>query len=113
MTDFEEKFNEFREEFRKAALNGGIEYSVEQPLSLSYHGTIVFSTCFGDIKIAVADTYLCCHNNIFDDLFSKDDINKLNVMVGKQLRKSDIDSKKRLISSLREQIRILEKEIAS
>lgn len=77
MTEFETRLSEFREDFRKAALNGFIPYTVTpEPENSSYVATMRFHlNCDGvsmSISITVAKTFVCYHNQIFENLFRND-----------------------------------------
>lgn len=109
MTNFEQKYQEFREAFREAVLNKEIRYEVKPAYTCGFNGVI---TLYIDnnrkVEISVSDNHLCYHNEIINDIFNDDDISKLNSIINEH----NLLIKRNRLEQLKKEIVELEKEVA-
>lgn len=109
MTNFEQKYQEFREAFREAVLNKEIRYEVKPPYTYGYNGVItLYIENNRKVEISVSDNSLCYHNEIIDDVFNDDDIEKLNSIINEH----SLVVKRNRLEQLKKEIVELEKEVA-
>lgn len=109
MTNFEQKYQEFREAFREAVLNKEIRYEVKSAYTSGFNGVIVlYIEDNRKVEISVANDNLCYHNEIIDGVFNKDDISKLNSII----KEYSLEVKRNRLEKLKKEIIELEKEVA-
>lgn len=100
MNNFDKKLYEFREAFRQAVLNKELEFKVtEIDDDSSYIASMDFTIKFGisefKVSMAVADDFICYHNDLLWGTFSKDDIRQLHKIIDEALA-VDADKRKRI-----------------
>lgn len=115
MTEFETRLSEFREDFRKAAMNGFIPYEVNYGCSDGYRASIIFKIeCDGftmNVPISVADTFVCIHEPLLDGVFKREDIQVLHELIDKVEVTSGVKEKQLRVKKLMDEVYKLEKEI--
>ena len=98
MTNFEQKYQEFRVAFRDAVLNDELECKVtEDPEWTGYIARMNFKlspSC--TIGINVANGFVCYYDNVVNNVFSVDDIEKLKAIINKHLDGQDPEKRKRI-----------------
>lgn len=112
MTNFEQKYKEFRDAFKEAVLNNEFEYKVEKSDVPGYNGMITFFFKDEKFKISVADTFVCylSLDRLLDGLFNRDDIRFLNKIVKEYFLKDK--EKFDRIEKLKKELYELESEVA-
>lgn len=101
MNNLNVKLDEFREAFRQAVLNKELAFKVteEEDKSSSYIATMDFMVTIGvsrfKVSMAVADDFICYHNDLLWGVFSKDDIRQLHKIIDEALA-VDADKRKRI-----------------
>lgn len=109
MTNFQQKYQEFREAFREAVLNKEIRYEVKSPYTCGFNGVItLYIENNRKVEISVSDNNLCYHNEIIDGVFNDDDIEKLNSIINEY----SLVVKRNRLEQLKKEIVELEKEVA-
>lgn len=115
MTEFETRLSEFREDFRKAALNGFIPYVIDYNCIDGYRANIRFlMECDGypmDALVTVSDTFICHHEPLLEGVFRKEDVPALHKLIDKAENNDSVKEKKLRIRELKGEISRLEKEI--
>lgn len=110
MTDFEQKYKEFIDAFKKAVFDGEFNYRVDKSCVTGYNGKITFYVGKLNVEFTVARNYVCYHNKLLDEIFDKDEIKALNDMIDKYFSKDK--EKYDRIEQLKRELAELEKEIA-
>ena len=109
MTNFEQKYQEFKEAFREAVLNKELRYEVKPAYTSGFNGVIIlYIDDIRKVEISVSDNNICYHNDIIDGVFNDDDIEKLSSIINEY----SLVMKRNRLEQLKKEIVELEKEIA-
>ena len=105
----QEKLNEFKKELRNSIINQEIPLRIEPENVSGYNGCIYTEYDGINVGFSVADTFVCYYNKLTEDMFSREDIKKLNEIIKNSLEKHSEKVSK--IRELQYQIDRLRKEI--
>lgn len=112
MTNFEQKYQEFREAFREAVLNDELECKIEEePESSAYIARMFFKVSpTYKIGINVANGFVCYFDDCVNGVFTVDDIEKLKIIINNHLNRQDPEKRKR-IKELEKELKTLKESL--
>lgn len=109
MTNVEQKYNEFVEAVKEDILNNPEKCKITKPNNVSYNAEFAYEICGSKIGFVVAETFVCYYNELFRNVFSQEDIDKLNKAANAYFEKDR--AKYDRIAELKKEIAELEKDI--
>lgn len=109
MTNVAQKYNEFVEAVKEDILNNPEKCKITKPSNASYNAEFAYEICGSKIGFVVAKTFVCYYNELFRNVFSQEDINRLNKAATAYFEKDK--TKYERIAELKRELAELEKDI--